>query len=145
MHFCWNNKIYQSAQSKNSLICRIKVIGAVTFERPWHKTLFKTTNSWRNSNLKCYIIVRCSHVITLSWPLWFALVNGPNTLIMLQHTPDMLLPGDYLYCQQHTVCVLWGETVFQHMCWWLFPNLLIHMWLRDYWASTGPNQRLIKS
>lgn len=154
MHFCWNNKIYQSARSKNSLICRIKVIGAVTFEGLWQRTVFKNNRLWEKL---CLEILQHTEVFTCSsqksvsslyrWadyydlPLW----TGLNPLIFLQLTQYTLhvsvccwrlfaLPTTYLPVEKLT----------QHMCWWVLPNLLIHVWLRDYRACMGPNQQLIK-
>lgn len=45
MHFCWNNKIYQSVKRKNSLICSVKVIGAL-FSR------VQNISFWDQQNVK---------------------------------------------------------------------------------------------
>lgn len=82
---CWNNKIYQSEPSRNSFICRIKVIATDALVGP--ETNKKKTSSKQlslnNSALKHYTLLESSHVvfqigvksIMLSWLLGFALVN----------------------------------------------------------------------
>lgn len=63
MQFCWNNKIYQSAWSKNSLICRIKVIGAVTFWRALTESSVQNNKLWKKL---CLEILQYTQVFTCS-------------------------------------------------------------------------------
>lgn len=65
MHFCWNNKIYQSVKRKNSLICWVKVIGALSFSCSkfscWDQQNVKEMCAIaRQSTMSALILLQCA-------------------------------------------------------------------------------------
>lgn len=84
MHFCWNNKIYQSVKRKNSLICWVKVIGALF-------PPIQNVSCWDQQNVKEMCAI--------------ARQSTMSTLILLQRAVNNTWPGRNCFPAQELTIV----------------------------------------
>lgn len=119
---CWNNKIYQSEPSRNSFICRIKVIATDALVGPEtnQKNQFQTTKSEQLGSKTLH----SAGELTCSFPNWSQVHNAQLTIRICPRELDSLLYRVCVHTARYRGAArgYWGQrwsvqVAFQLACW----------------------------